>query len=97
MVQIIPIRIIDYRIPFIELYIPHGSDNTFKNYCHLISLLLLYIPHGSDNTNSIPVILLVWSKLYIPHGSDNTIFSAMRSNNSRFFISHMVQIIPFCH
>ena len=35
----------------INLYIPHGSDNTKSRFSNPIKGCDLYIPHGSDNTN----------------------------------------------
>jgi len=31
-----------------KLYIPHGSDESYKNYKYFHNLFSLYIPHGSD-------------------------------------------------
>jgi len=39
-----------YLMPFLELYIPHGSDNTKLLKIYREALKQLYIPHGSDNT-----------------------------------------------
>ncbi len=36
----------------INLYIPHGSDETFNNWCIWAINKFLYIPHGSDETLS---------------------------------------------
>ena len=79
----------------INLYIPHGSDNTFPVNRRSMPQLLLYIPHGSDNTHFVRLLfLLSILTLYIPHGSDNTRkeWLALR-RLMKYFISHMVQII----
>ena len=34
----------------VELYIPHGSDNTKGGEAIMTIICMLYIPHGSDNT-----------------------------------------------
>jgi len=76
----------------LQLYIPHGSDESLSNITNKPSGTTLYIPHGSDESVLDGFIDIAINCLYIPHGSDESVALGVYSKAGETFISHMVQM-----
>ena len=93
MVQIIRLALYDKEKEQFELYIPHGSDNTFFKRPVPLWPSDLYIPHGSDNTETEEIkkavsVDFISHMVQIIHAEE-----IARVELPPSFISHMVQII----
>ena len=58
--------------PLTQVYIPHGSDNTFLSPFSFNALSNLFISHMVQIIHSYPLNVCRVTFVYIPHGSDNT-------------------------
>jgi len=77
---------------YVELYIPHGSDESVDKYVLTEKAIALYIPHGSDESKDL-MQLAVDDKAFISHMVQmKAINSHSALNFFDAFISHMVQM-----
>ena len=73
MVQIIQWKLKSIKLVRINLYIPHGSDNTYQHW-KKSQVPLIFISHMVQIIQTRRYEAFNWcaNRLYIPHGSDNT-------------------------
>jgi len=77
---------------YLNLYIPHGSDERKSKRSSYDLFVLLYIPHGSDERSACDATQNRFHKVYIPHGSDESDAKLSVELSTDTFISHMVQM-----